>query len=297
MSPARHAADSDAPIGVFDSGIGGLSVLNALRAALPAEDFVYVADSAHAPYGERDDAFISARSIAIAHHLRDAHRVKLLVIACNTASAVAVQGLRGANPDWPIVAIEPALKPAARLTRSRQVGVLATRSTLASARFQALHRRVTEAQPQVRFRTVACDGLAAAIERWAISGNDGTASELLDRYLGALLAPSDDCGPTDSLVLGCTHYPLLRPQIAQRVETGTLLIDAGPPVARQAERLLRAADLLRTAGDGAHRLRGRLVLATTGSTANLHAAARRCLQAPAGTGAAPIDFRIAALPI
>jgi len=295
LSPARRATDRDAPIGVFDSGIGGLSVLNALRATLPGEDFVYLADSAHAPYGERDDAFISARSIAIATHLRDAHRAKLLAIACNTASAAAVQALRSANPDWPIVAIEPALKPAARLTRSGRVGVLATRGTLASASFRALHRRVTEAQPQVRFQTVACDGLAAAIEQWAISGDDTAAGALLDRYLGALLAPSDDGGPIDSLVLGCTHYPLLHPQIAQRLGCETLLIDAGPPVARQAERLLRAAGLLRATGDDVQLPPGRLQLATTGSTADLHAAARRCLQAPAGTGAAANDFSVAAL--
>ena len=150
------------PIGVFDSGVGGLSVLRALRQALPREKFVYVSDAGHAPYGERDVAHVLARSVAVGGYLVQSHQVKALVVACNTATAAAIAALRARYPDLPIVGVEPALKPAAARSRTAVVGVLATRSTLASEKFQAL----LQAQPaQVRFVLQACDGLAAAIEQ------------------------------------------------------------------------------------------------------------------------------------
>ena len=113
---------ADAPVGVFDSGVGGLSVLRALRAALPGEDFVYLADNAHAPYGERGDAFVVERSLAVAQQLRDLHGIKALVVACNTATAAAIAQLRNAYPTLTVVGVEPALKPAALLTRNRPCG-------------------------------------------------------------------------------------------------------------------------------------------------------------------------------
>lgn len=281
MRPPRHRSDRAAPIGVFDSGIGGLSVLQALRAALPGEDIVYIADSAHTPYGERSDAFIAERSQVIAEQLRDTHGAKLLVIACNTASAAAAERLRQDNPGWPIVAIEPALKPAARATRSGHVGVLATRSTLGSNKFAALRRSTTDTHPDLRISTLAADGLAAAIEHWAQSGDERACGALLDRYLGQLLAAPGAPAPIDRLVLGCTHYPLLRPQIAQRLPTGVELVDAGLPVARQAQRLLHATGLLRFASTHAVApSAGRLELLATGSGDILRAAAERCLSAP-----------------
>ena len=119
---ATVTPESRRPIGVFDSGVGGLSILQALRAELPAEDFVYIADSGHAPYGERDAAHVLARSRIITNHLREHHHIQLLVVACNTATALAIDILRRENPGFAIVGVEPALKPAAALTRTGRVG-------------------------------------------------------------------------------------------------------------------------------------------------------------------------------
>ncbi|MDB5843892.1 MAG: glutamate racemase, partial [Polaromonas sp.] len=132
MTTARNA-----PIGVFDSGIGGLSVLKALRADMPNEDFVYIADSGHAPYGERDAAHVLARSRAIAQYLVS-QNVKALVMACNTATAAAIALLRAEHPGLALIGVEPALKPAVALSRTGRIGVMATRGTLSSGKFQAL---------------------------------------------------------------------------------------------------------------------------------------------------------------
>ena len=287
---ARHSTDPDAPIGVFDSGIGGLSVLQALRAALSAEDFVYVADSAYTPYGERGDAFVAQRTERIAHALRDAYRVKALVIACNTASAAAAHALRRANPGWPIVAIEPALKPAAHATRTGHVGVLATRGTLASAKYAALRAALKQAHPDVRFNEQPCDGLASAIEQWALDDDGARTRSLLTRYLEQIGPEGDGPGQIDTLVLGCTHYPLIREQIAHRTWAGLTLIDAGTPVARQTHRLLHATGLLRlpTPTDTPAPA-GRLRLLATGGTETLRAAAQRWLDAGQTVEAAPMD--------
>src|SRR6478735_6670577 len=153
--------DKDRPIGVFDSGVGGLSVLRALRAELPGEDFVYFSDAGHAPYGEKGEEFVSDRSLAIAVDLLEQHRIKSLVIACNTATAAAVHLLRAKHTHLPVVGVEPALKPAAALTKTGHVAVLATRGTLASAKFKSLRESLRE---QAEFVLVPCDGLAAAIE-------------------------------------------------------------------------------------------------------------------------------------
>src|SRR3954469_5256604 len=153
--------DRDQPIGVFDSGVGGLSILRALRAELPAEDFVYFSDAGHAPYGEKGEDFVSGRSLAIAVDLLEQHRIKGLVVACNTATAAAVHLLRARHTQLPVIGVEPALKPAAALTRTGHVAVLATRGTLSSAKFKSLQASLRE---QAEFVLVPCDGLAAAIE-------------------------------------------------------------------------------------------------------------------------------------
>ena len=133
---------ADAPIGVFDSGIGGLSILRGLRHTLPQEDFIYVADTGHAPYGERDEEFVQARAAHIAQDLIEQQGIKLLVVACNTATAVAIQALRARWPQCPIVGVEPALKPAAASSHTHRVGVLATRGTLASEKFAQLQASI-----------------------------------------------------------------------------------------------------------------------------------------------------------
>lgn len=219
------------PIGVFDSGIGGLSVLKALRAELPLEDFVYVADSGHAPYGERDDAFVIARSRAITQHLLTRHHIKALVVACNTATAAAIALLRQEHPELPIIGVEPALKPALAQSQTHHIGVMATRGTLSSAKFATLLASVA---PQADFMCQPCDGLADAIERQDASKIRALCAD----YTRAIGQFGSKEGQIDTLVLGCTHYPLVSDELAQHVGTAVQLIDNGAPVARQTRRLL-----------------------------------------------------------
>lgn len=219
------------PIGVFDSGIGGLSILKALRAELPHEDFVYVADSGHAPYGERDDAHVVARSSAITAHLLTQHNIQALVIACNTATAKAIAALRQAHPLLPIIGVEPALKPALALSKTRRIGVMATRGTLGSAKFGVLVASLAE---QAEFICQPCDGLADAIER-----QDTTNIEALCAYYtGATGQFGINSGEIDALVLGCTHYPLVSDVLRRLVGPSVQLIDTGAAVARQTRRQL-----------------------------------------------------------
>jgi len=229
---------AERPIGVFDSGIGGLSVLHALRQALPGERFIYHADTAHAPYGERGDAFVAARALAVARELVGEHGAKALVVACNTATAAAIHQLRALWPGLPIVGLEPALKPAVAATRTGRVGVLATRGTLASSKFQALRAALDGA---ASFMVQPCDGLAAAIERTDIP----EVLACLTRYTGAIGPFGVEAGQIDTLVLGCTHYPLARAQIAALVGPQVRILDSGAAVARQTARVLQSAGLLR----------------------------------------------------
>ena len=154
--------DPQHPIGVFDSGIGGLSVLQALQKELPHERFVYLADNAHAPYGEKSEAFIRERTHAIADVLLTQHHIKALVVACNTATAAAIHELRAQHPALPLVGVEPALKPALALSHTRHIGVMATRGTVCSDKFTRL---LVSVQDQAHFEVQACNGLALAIEQ------------------------------------------------------------------------------------------------------------------------------------
>ena len=231
------AAAASAPIGVFDSGIGGLSILRALRAQLPHEDFVYFADTGHAPYGERAEAFVAERSMAVSRELIERRAVKLMVVACNTATAAAVATLRAAWPGLPIVGVEPALKPAALATRTGRVGVLATRGTLESSKFRQLHASL---EAQARFVLQPCDGLAAAIE----ARDEARIDTLCARYVGALGELGTRPGQIDTLVLGCTHYALVMPQFVRLAGPQVRLLETGEPVARQCRRLLSESSLL-----------------------------------------------------
>jgi glutamate racemase len=222
------------PIGVFDSGIGGLSVLGALRKELPQEQFVYVADAGHAPYGERDSAHVLKRSLVLADYLYRTHQVKALVLACNTATAAAVASLRQQYANLPIVGIEPALKPAAAQSGSGVVAVMATRSTLESEKFQALLAAQT---PSVRYLLQACDGLAAAIEQ-----SDRLEIEALcQRYVQSLRQAKDGGARIDTVVLGCTHYALVVDVLSKVWGPGVALLEAGEPVARRTRQVLEAA--------------------------------------------------------
>jgi glutamate racemase len=254
----------DLPIGVFDSGVGGLSILKALRAELPNESFVYYADTGHAPYGERSEEHVAQRTRAVVQALRDAHTIKALVIACNTATAAAVHLVRAEHADLPVVGVEPALKPALAASVTRRIGVLATRRTLASAKFRALHDSL---RGQAEFVLQPCDGLADAIER-EDSRHIGQLCETYAAHIGQFgTAP----GEVDTLVLGCTHYPFAIAPLRACVGEHVTMIETGQPVAAQTRRLLAAAGALRQDGEGT------IAFLASGSDAALRAAAARWL--------------------
>ncbi|NDP64569.1 glutamate racemase [Polaromonas sp.] len=262
-------------IGVFDSGIGGLSVLKALRADMPREDFIYIADSGHAPYGERTEAHVLARSRAIVQYLVG-RNVKALVMACNTATAAAIHWLRAEHPGLALIGVEPALKPAVALSNTGRIGVFATRSTLCSAKFQAL---LASQSANTTFVLQPCDGLAHAIERSAQTGDTAETIALCARYISAAGLFGTENGQIDTLVLGCTHYPLASDQWRALLGPGVRLIDNGEAVARQTRRRLPA--FLRAANAPP----GRVSLFTTGDPQPLQSAARRWLNL-----SAPVDL-------
>lgn len=224
---------SDAAVGVFDSGVGGLSVLGEIERLLPDESLLYVADTGHMPYGEKSPEFIRERCVQVAQFFRE-QDAKALVLACNTATVAAVADLRQRYPDWPIVGMEPAVKPAAAATRSGIVGVLATTGTLRSAKFVALLDRFAN---EVQVITQPCPGLVELIETGDLHSPE--LRLLLQGYVQPLLAAG-----CDTLILGCTHYPFLKPLLATLVPADVVLVDTGAAVARQLQRLLSSGALL-----------------------------------------------------
>ncbi len=218
-----------APIGVFDSGLGGLSVLHAIHCDLPYEDLIYFADSGHAPYGEKTDEFILERCLRIGGWMID-QGVKAIVVACNTATAAAVQALR-AKYCIPIVGIEPGLKPATMETVTRKVGVLATASTLASERYAKLLGRIQAFAPNVEFISAQGVGWADQVEKGDIDSADTRA--LVRAVVEPLIAQG-----VDTLVLGCTHYPFLRHAIALAAPDAEI-VDTAPAIAREIARRVR----------------------------------------------------------
>lgn len=260
-------------IGVFDSGVGGLSVLQALRAEIPEARFVYVADSAHSPYGERSAEQVAARAQHITSGLRQLHGIDVLVVACNTATAHAIEALRATHMGLPIVGVEPALKPAAAASHTGHVGVLATRGTVQSERFARLRDEVqARAKRPVRFTVQACDGLADAIER----DDDNAIRLLCDRYVAALLAQSVEGPAIDTVVLGCTHYPFAADVLQALLGSGRALVDNGAAVARRTRAVLglEAAQHQPAAVESPDQ---GLTLLSTGSPAALARAAKRWL--------------------
>ncbi len=216
-------------IGVFDSGVGGLSVLKHIRAALPGHDLLYVADSGHVPYGDKTQDYIRERSLALTQFLVD-EGAAAVVVACNTATAAAAAYLRD-RFTLPIVAMEPAVKPAVAATRSGVVGVLATVGTLESARFAAL---LEQYAGDVEIVMQACPGLVEQVEAGELES--AATRALVERYTRPLIARG-----ADTLVLGCTHFPYLTPVITELVGSDVRLIDTGEAVARQVVRRLPAA--------------------------------------------------------
>ncbi|WP_019428836.1 glutamate racemase [Limnohabitans sp. Rim47] len=271
---------TESPIGVFDSGIGGLSILQSLLAALPAEHFVYWADNGHAPYGEKTDLFVRQRSLAIAEHLIKRHHIKALVVACNTATAAAIHELRTQHPHLILIGVEPALKPALKISQTGHIGVIGTRGTLGSEKF---HRLLTSLEDQARFTVQPCDGLALAIEQSThlTLGAHSTAqiTELLQTYTHEMGDFGQAPGQMDTLVLGCTHYVFAENALHKLLGPQVQLVSTGQPVAQQTRRLLEAAALLRS-GPGPHALANRISLLSNGDLASLQAAAQRWLGLP-----------------
>ena len=262
MESALEYAAGDRPhpcIGVFDSGVGGLTVLDALHRLMPEAPLLYVADSKHAPYGERGDTFVIQRSLRIASHLLARGSVGL-VVACNTATAAAVRRLRERWPKVPIVGVEPGLKPAAAATRNGRVGVLATPGTLNSEKFGALMR----AQPaHVVVVPRPCPRLAGLIETGDL---DATAlHDDIAEHVAALRAAK-----VDTVVLGCTHYGFVRHQFEEALGPEVQIIDTAAPVARHAAVLLQP--IIDQAGSQAQ-----VRLQTTGSAERLRGFAQRWL--------------------
>lgn len=250
------------PIGVFDSGVGGLSVLQALRIELPHEPMVYVADSGHAPYGERDDAHVITRSHRITRYLLDEHRIKALVVACNTATAAAIRELRDTYLDLPIVGIEPALKPATVISHTGAIGVMATRGTLQSEKFRSL---LESLHGKATFVLQPCDGLAYAIE----CADALKVKSLCKEYIAAMGQFGTNSGAMDVLVLGCTHYPFVADVLQSLAGPGVRLLHGGVPVARQTARLLQAQEIAPTKALTLQENNGQITLFTTGSPQSL----------------------------
>jgi len=269
MTPVGNLTSADRPIGVFDSGVGGLSVLNALREELPHERFVYFADTAHAPYGERGDAFVGERSGAVARYLLETHRIKALVVACNTATAAAIHRIRANHPTLLVIGVEPALKPAVALSRTGHIAVMATRVTVESRKFDTLRASLAG---QASFHIVPCDGLAGAIEQSDVP----RIAALCEQYASAAGTYGSDSGQIDTLVLGCTHYPFIADELRRQTGEAVRFIDTGLPVAQQTRRLLGQAGQLALEGDGA------VLLLSSAAPESLDAAASRWLALAAG---------------
>jgi len=228
-------AIKDAAIGVFDSGVGGLTVVKALRARLPHEQLVYLGDTARIPYGTRSPATVERYAIQVTRFL-ETMGIKMLVIACNTASALALSRLKEESPVPVIGVIQPGAKQAVRATRSGNIGVIATEATVGSGAYE---RTIRVYRSDARVTSRSCPlFVALAEEGWS---EHAEATALVARkYLG----PLREAG-VDTLVLGCTHYPILRPVIADVMGPGVRLIDSGDAVADEVATALAERGLLR----------------------------------------------------
>ncbi|TFW29064.1 glutamate racemase [Duganella callida] len=246
MTTARSAG---APVGVYDSGVGGLSVLRHIRAQLPNEHLMYFADSGHAPYGDKTEAYVVERALIVADFLLR-QGMKAFVVACNTATVAAIKAVRAKYPALPVVGVEPGLKPAAAATRNGKVGVLATARTLKGEKFLQLREQISEAT-RAEFLLQPAVGLVDEIEKGDLQAP--AIHAMLEKYVAPLLEQG-----ADTLVLGCTHYPFVQDGIERVLRAhdrdDIALIDTGDAVARQLGRLLAAGELLRQ--DGGATLRG-----------------------------------------
>lgn len=259
-------------VGVFDSGVGGLSVWREIARLVPHADLIYLADQAHCPYGTRSAQEIRSFSHGIVRFFVE-QGADAVVVACNTASAAALSSLRE-RFEIPIVGMEPALKPAAAGTRSGHVGVIATQVTFQGQLFASLMERFAQG---VQVHTQVCPGLVERVEAGQIE--DDETLVLLRRYLDPLLKAG-----IDRLVLGCTHYPFLRPAIARVVGTSVEIVDPAAAVARQTERVLA-----QVRSDAQRDRRGKRILYTSGRLAPFRESVRRLWGDEGSFGAARWD--------
>ncbi|MDR1310412.1 MAG: glutamate racemase [Burkholderiaceae bacterium] len=268
------------PVGIFDSGIGGLSVLRHIRAQLPVESLCYFADSGFAPYGEKPAELVIDRTLSIARYLLSLP-CKALVVACNTATAEAIHILRAHYPATPIVGIEPGLKPATQVTKNGIIGVMATERTLMSHKFQRLYEQLRQ-ETGMTFIMQACPGLADRVEH-----NDlysARTEQLVLGYVRPLMAQD-----ADTIVLGCTHYPFLedciKKSIRQCTDREVQLVDTGVAVTRQLVRVLQRENL--TAAEKAVFADTRAF--TTGNAHTLAEQFEQLLHIQANVSAVPIE--------
>lgn len=231
--------ENEQPIGLFDSGIGGLSILRAIRQQMPFESILYFGDQYHVPYGPRSLNEVRGFSESITRFLLD-QGAKVIVIACNAASAASLSYLREIFPDVPFVGMEPAVKPAVEQTKTCKVGVLATPATFQGALYASVVERFVHG---VRLLQHTCPGLVAQIEKGEL--NTEATRHILEEALLPMIEEE-----IDTVVLGCTHYPFVIPLIEQIVGPRVKVIDPSPAIARQTERLLQArAQTRKTEGD------------------------------------------------
>ncbi|MFY9328918.1 MAG: glutamate racemase [Georgfuchsia sp.] len=250
-------------IGVFDSGLGGLSVLAAIARALPQSDLTYFADTAHVPYGTKSDDFIRSRVLAIGEHLATLG-CNVIVVACNTATAAAVNALRERHPDIPIVGVEPGVKPAAAASKTRRIAVLATESTAKSER---LARLIRDHANSVHVHIEPCPGWATRVETLHLD------DPLFSAEIAAIILPLLERG-IDQLVLGCTHYSFLAPVLKPLLKSRAELVDVADAVARQVSRLV-AQPLPSASAAKSDRRTPLLLLQASANAGNLQAALPR----------------------
>src|SRR5512139_950697 len=244
---------STSPIGIFDSGVGGISVLRAIREQMPGESVVYFGDQGHVPYGSRSLEQIQSFSEEITRFLLE-QGAKIIVVACNTASAAALKTLREKFPDVPFVGMEPAVKPAAEHTHTGKVGVLATPATFQGALYASVVERFANG---VEVLQDACPGLVQEIERGNLEGSE--TRQILESALLPMLERN-----IDTVVLGCTHYPFVIPLVQQIVGENVRVIDPAPSVAKQVRRVLEAQGMKKRSGG-----RGDVIFYTSGDPEEL----------------------------
>jgi glutamate racemase len=272
VPPSAPDALRRRPVGVFDSGVGGLTVLHELLVQLPHEDFVYFADAARVPYGPRPSAEIEAFSLQVAEELL-ARSIKLLVVACNTASAAALPALRARLMETTLGVdvlgvVQPGAVRAVAATHNGRVGYLATEATVASGAYE---RAIAAADPFVTVTAVACPGLVPLIERG--SPFDAEIVDAVRHYT----RPLREAG-VDTVILGCTHYPLIRPMLQRMLGRGVEIVSSGVPIARQVEHVLGSRGLGNPrAGEGDYRF------LTSGDPEALRTSGTRFLQLPIGS--------------